>query len=325
MGYIKRNEIIMERIALKKKVLVTGGAGFIGSHVTELLCNQGYFVIVIDDLSFGYRKFIDNRASFIKGSIGDMVLMSKVLKGVDTVVHLAASSIIKYSYEHPFDYYQNNLVHGITLLEAMRKNKVRKIINSSTAAVYGFSKKQPITESFPKDPVSIYGSSKLAFEQALKTYHHAFGIENVSLRYFNVYGPRDQQRPVTRAIPTWIHAILHNIPLPVYWEGNQLRDYIYVEDVAKAHAAVINTSGSRIYNIGSGSGILMKGILKILAHIVKRKLTIEDMKKRRGDPMKLVADTTAIRNEIGWKPEVSLEEGLLKTFRYYEAVYSTNL
>ncbi|HEV2339369.1 MAG TPA: NAD-dependent epimerase/dehydratase family protein, partial [Patescibacteria group bacterium] len=261
---------------MRKKIVITGGAGFIGSHITKLFCDEGYEVVVVDDLSFGHKKFVDLRATLVQGKIGDKKMMKTVLEGTHEVIHLAASSIIKFSFEQPEAYYANNVMQGIALLEIMRETGVKKIIYSSTAAVYGLSEKQPVKESDPKEPITIYGSSKLAFEYALQAYYHSFGIESVSLRYFNVYGPNDEQQPATRAVPIWIRSLLSNKPLPVFWQGKQLRDYIFVEDVARAHKAVLDASGCRVYNIGCGNGVLMSDIVNTLGDITGKQLATEE-------------------------------------------------
>lgn len=308
-----------------KKVLVTGGAGFIGSHVTELLCNKNFDVSVIDDLSFGYENFIDKRAKFIKGSIGDANLLERVVDGVDVVIHLAASSIISLSYQRPEEYFQNNLTNGVKLLETMRKMGVKKIINSSTAAVYGEQKKMPISEDAPKSPINIYGASKLAFEQALQGYCSSFDIESVSLRYFNAYGSRDEQKPATRAVPVWINAILCDKEIPLYWNGQQKRDYIFVKDIAQAHLDVMDLSGCNVFNIGSGSGVFMMEVLNVIEKILGKKAKIKQMGERKGDPMELIADTTKIRKSVNWKPRYNLEQGLKETIKYYESIYNSKL
>lgn len=300
-----------------KKILVTGGAGFIGSHVTELLCNRGHSVAVVDDLRFGYNKFVDKRAMFFQFPIEDVRLMEKALNGVDVVMHLAASSIISLSYERPLEYFQNNLINGITLLEAMRKTGVTKIIYSSTSSVYGEPTKTPISEDMPTNPLHPYAASKLAFEHALQAYYYSFGIESVSLRYYNAYGPRDEQKPATRAIPMWIDAVLRNKPVPWYWKGRQIRDYVYVKDIAQAHLDVLELKGVHCFNIGYGKPVVMKDVLATLEKIVGHKLKTKDMGQRKGDPMKSYADITKIKNAVGWTPKVSLEEGLAKTFAYY--------
>lgn len=301
-----------------KKIVVTGGAGFIGSHVVRLLCDSGYEVIVIDRPRLGSKKYTDKRAKFLLFSLEDTDATEKALDGVDLVIHLAASSIIGFSYLHPFEYFENNLTNGIKLLEAMKKKGVKKIIYSSTSSIYGQQKKMPIKENAPKDPLSIYAASKLAFEEALLAYYYSFEIESVTLRYFNVYGPRDEQEPRTRAIPMWIESILNNQPVFWYWQGKQIRDYVYVEDVAQAHLDVLPLKGIHHFNIGSGEGIVMENILKILEKIIGRKIKTVDAGRRKGDPMKAYADITKIKKITGWNPETLLEEGLKKTFDYYK-------
>ncbi len=315
----------MERNSLKKQIVVTGGLGFIGSHVTELLCDLGHSVTVIDDLSFGFKKFIDKRARTITGSTNDQKLLESVLPGTDVVIHLAASSIIKFSYQKPQEYFKNNVMNGIVLLEAMRKTGVKKMIYSSTAAVYGEPKKIPIKESDVKNPMTVYGASKLGFEYALNSYYYSFGIESVSLRYFNAYGPHDEQKPATRAVPVWIQAILEDKPIPLYWEGKQLRDYVFVKDIARAHEAVLNCGGVRVYNIGCGKGVLMADILKVLQNVSGKRARIKNMGERPGDPQKLVADISKIKREIGWESKVALTEGLRETFEYYESAHQANI
>lgn len=310
----------MVRTSLKSNIVVTGGAGFIGSHVTKKLCNAGYRVTVIDDLSFGYFRHVDPRARFIKGSIGDWKCLLSALNGASAVIHLAASSIISLSYEQPIEYYKNNVTAGIMLLEAMRKNGVKKIIYSSTAAVYGEPKRIPIKETDPLNPKTIYGSSKLAFEHALLSYYHSFGIESVSLRYFNAYGERDDQKPATRAVPIWIRALIHNEQIPLYWRGKQFRDYVYAGDIAQAHIDVLPLKGLHTFNIGSGKGVLMKDMISVLEKIIGKAAKIAYCGNRPGDPEKLVADISQIKKTVGWRPMISLEAGLARTYEYYASV-----
>ncbi|MES2437242.1 MAG: NAD-dependent epimerase/dehydratase family protein [Patescibacteria group bacterium] len=303
----------------KKTILVTGGAGFIGSNTVNLLCDQGHAVRVIDDLSFGYEEFLDPRATFFKGSLANNDVLDKALSGVDVVMHFAASSIIKFSIDNPLTYIENNIVNSTKLLEGMRRNNVKKIVFSSSASVYGEPLEIPITESHQKKPLQPYGASKMAFEDILSGYHHSFGIESVSLRFFNVYGPRDEQQPATRAVPLWIKAILRNEPVGVYWNGDQLRDYIFVRDVAQAHSDVMNLPGCNAFNIGSGSGIIMRDLLEEIVKLTGSTSEIKDLGERLGDPAKLVADTSAIHKAVGWKPKVSLTEGLQEAIAFYKS------
>ncbi|MBI5140469.1 MAG: NAD-dependent epimerase/dehydratase family protein [Candidatus Vogelbacteria bacterium] len=303
---------------IKKTILVTGGAGFIGSNIVKLLCDDGHSVRIVDDLSFGFEKFVDNRAKFYKASIANDKVLDEALVGVDTVFHLAASSIIKYSIENPMSYIENNVLNGVKLLESMRRAGVKKIIFSSSASVYGEPEEIPIKESHPKKPMQPYGATKLSFENILQAYYHSFGVESTSLRYFNAYGPSDEQQPVTRAVPTWIKQILNGEPPTVYWSGNQLRDYVFVKDIAQAHLAVAELDGWNVFNIGSGTGILMRDLLQEIFLILGMETKIIDRGERPGDPERLVADISAIYKAVNWRPEVSLHDGMLETVRYYK-------
>lgn len=300
------------------KTLVTGGAGFIGSNLTKYLCDRGYEVTVIDDLSFGFQELVDQRAKFVKGSIADSKLLLKILPGTEIVFHLAALSTITFAADSPMMYFQQNVMNGIKLLEAMKKTGVKKIIYSSSAANYGEPRKIPINEDDVKEPINTYGASKLIFERALSAYFHSFGIASVSLRYFNVYGPNDEQAG-TRAVPRWIKAALKDEPLVLYWKGNNERDYIFVEDVARANLAAVEKCRSfSIYNVGSGRGVFMKDIARKIEEIVGKKLIIKDGGERLGDPSRAIADITKIQRELGWQPTVGLDVGLRLTVDYFK-------
>jgi len=303
-------------------LLITGALGHIGSKFIHSLMPDEFDTIrLIDNLSTQRYSSLFNLPEGVKFSfIEDDICTADLdpyLQDVDVVIHLAASSIITFSYERPIEYFENNLINGIKLLETMRKKGVNKIIYSSTSSVYGEPKKVPIKEDDSINPLNPYASSKLAFEQALISYYHSFGIESISLRYYNAYGPRDEQKPRTRAIPMWIEAILDNKLIPWYWQGRQVRDYVYVKDVAQAHIDVLDLGGINYFNIGSGQGILMSDVFKTLEKIVGRKLKTIDMGERKGDPMKSFADISKITETVGWKPKISLEEGLRKTLKYY--------
>lgn len=300
------------------KALVTGGAGFIGSNLVKYLCDNGYQVTALDDFSSSGRIKIDPRAKLIRGTIDNSKLLEKLLKGKDVVFHLAATGIIKISLKNPLLYFENNFLNGVKILDAMRKTGVEKIVYSSSAGVYGEPKWVPIKEDDPKEPVNPYGASKFAFEHALSSYYHVFGIESVSLRYFNVYGPGDGQRPVTRAVPSWIQSMLQGGPVPMYWRGQQRKDYVFVGDVVRANLlAAEKGKGCAVYNVASGQGLPMLEIFRILEKIMGRKFEIQHMGDRTGDPSILVADVSKIKKELGWKPEVDLETGLRLAVEYY--------
>lgn len=300
------------------KTFVTGGAGFIGSNLVKFLCDKGYEVTVLDDFSSSGRTIIDKRAKLVHGSIGDEVLLNKLIKGKDVVFHLAATGIIKTSLENPKLYFENNFMNGVKILNVMRRHGVKKIIYSSTAAVYGEPKQVPIKEHDIKQPVNPYGAAKYAFENALSAYYHTYGITSVSLRYFNVYGPGDEQRPATRAVPNWIKAGLKNKPLTLYWGGRQVKDYIFVGDVVKANLlAAQKGQGCAVYNVASGVGRKMIEVARTLEKVFGKKLAIKQMGDRHGDPNVLIADISKIRKELGWRPEMVFENGLKKTIEYY--------
>jgi len=301
----------------KQRILVTGGAGFIGSNTVKLLCDLGMDVVVFDNLSFGYKDLVDKRAKFIEGDLLDKKAINEALIGVDKVFHFAAISIIKQSIDDPVFCFKTNIEGIVNLLEAMRVNGVQYIVNSSSASVYGNPEVVPVTEDSGKAPIQPYGASKLAVEAILSSYYHTYGINSTSLRYFNAYGPNDEQQPVTRAVPTWIKAILKHQPIPLYWKGNQLRDYVFVEDIAKAHIDVMDMKGFNYFNIGSGNGILIKELLEKIFEKVGYRTEIIDKGERQGDPKILVADISKIEKIVGWKPSFDLDEGLDRKIEYY--------
>jgi len=299
-------------------VLVTGGAGFIASNVGRLLCDAGFSVTALDDLSLGYRELVDPRCRFIRADLNDDHRLREAMRGVGAVMHFAASSIIAPSYTDPMAYVQNNVVNGTKLLEAMRAADVRYLVFSSSASVYGEPQRIPVHEDDAKRPLQVYGASKLAFECLLQGYYHAFGINSVSLRYFNAYGPGDLQEPVTRAVPRWIRSALIEQPIVLYWEGKQYRDYVFVEDVARAHIRVLGMEGLHVYNVGSGDGVLMCDVVQVLQGLFRNPLHVVDGGQRSGDPMRLVADVSRISQELGWQPVTTLEDGLAETIAFYD-------
>jgi len=301
------------------KVFVTGGAGFIGSHIVDALIEEGNQVTVLDNLSTGYKKFVNKKAFFIEGNLMDLNKLKKYIKGHEAVIHMAANVMIDNSLDNPGEYLKKNINSAINLLEAMRLNNIKNIVFSSSAAVYGEIDDKLIKEDAKKSPLHPYGSSKLAIEAILAGYYHSFGINSVSLRYFNVYGPRDEISPVTRAVPKWIKSILHDEPITLYWQGKQIKDFIFVKDVADAHLiALKNCKGLHQYNIGSGTGILMTDVLRSILKVANKNAKIIDMGERKGDPHRLVADINKIKSELKWTPSYSLLEGIKLTFDYYK-------
>ena len=302
------------------RALITGGAGFIGSTLVKQLCDGGHQVVVIDDFSSSGRMKIDPRAKLVKGDISNRKLVEKLLDKKDVVFHLAALGIIQLSLEKPEEAFRNNLTNGVTLLEAMRKKGVKKIVYSSSSSAYGEPKRNPVREDDPKEPINPYGASKFTFEAALSAYAHSFGINSVALRYFNVYGPGDEQKPVTRAVPSWIQWALTGDTIWIYWGGEQIKDYVYVDDVARANilAAASKIKGFRAYNVGGGVGRKMLDIALIIKKLVGKDIKIVNRGRRPGDPDTLIADITRIKKELRWNPKVDLETGLKRTIEYYK-------
>ncbi len=249
------------------KVLVTGGAGFIGSHVIKLLLDSDHQVTVIDNLSHGYKDLIDSRANFIQADILDQSKLEEILPGTDVVIHMASFIEVGQSVKNPVEFTQNNILGTVKLLDAMRKTGVKKIIFSSSACVYGKANNSPIIEDAPLgEQENPYGLTKVTMEQFCMLYHRLFGFDVTILRYFNPYGPFELHNPETHAIPNFIKAILEKKPIPLFWKGEQIRDFIYIEDLAKAHVLPLNQTGLHIYNVGTQTGAkiidVVNGFLK---------------------------------------------------------------
>lgn len=299
--------------------LVIGGAGFIGSRLTSLLCDQGASVLVIDDLSFGHTTLVDSRATFFCAPMSSIsTLLPSDLK-LDAIFLLAARSIISHSYHDPDSYIQTNIHDTLKVLEFFRRQPSTPIIFSSSASVYGLPKVTPTPESATKDPLTIYGATKSAVEEMMCAYSAAFGMNTVCLRYFNAYGPNDLQQPVTRAVPRWIQAAIQRNPITLNWGGRQNRDYVFVDDIVQAHLSCIPLRGHHRFNIGSGIGHTMLTILQSILSHFSHEMQIIDSGPRMGDPDTLVADIALIRQVVGWAPSTSLDQGIASTIAFYRA------
>ncbi|MCL4418372.1 MAG: NAD-dependent epimerase/dehydratase family protein, partial [Actinobacteria bacterium] len=251
------------------KVLVTGGAGFIGSHVNKLLLEQNHEVTVIDDLSKGHKEFIDPRVNFHQASLDDPEQLEQILAGHDAVIHMASFIEVGESVKKPVEFTQNNIVGTVKLLEAMKNTGVKKMIFSSSACVYGKPKKLPITEDDPLgEQENPYGLTKVTMEEFCKLYHNLHGFDVAILRYFNPYGPGELHEPETHAIPNFIKSTLSKTPIPLFWKGEQIRDFIYIDDLTKAHVLALNLSGLHIYNVGTETGAKVIDVVKKIFHIL---------------------------------------------------------
>ncbi len=301
-------------------ILVTGGAGYIGSHVGKKLAEAGYNVIVLDNLSKGHREAV-KKGKLLVGDLADTGLLDRILEEeeIQGVIHLAADSLVGESMEKPGKYYRNNVANGLNLLEAMVKNGVKYIVFSSTAAVYGEPEEVPITESHPTHPENTYGESKLFFEKIMKRYDQIHGLKYVSLRYFNAAGADlsgqigEAHDPETHLIPIVLEKAL-GIRDKLYIfgtdyptkDGTCIRDYIHVEDLAAAHILAIEglAAGleSRIYNLGNGEGYSVKEVIEVVEEVTGKKIEADIRERRAGDPAVLVASSEKIKKELGWQP-----------------------
>ena len=299
-------------------VLVTGGAGFIGSHVTKLLLENNHQVAVIDNLSRGKKESVDSRAKLIVADINNSKKVKEALKGVDAVIHMAGLIVVPESVKDPIKYCQNNVIGMVSLIESMRQVGVKKIIFSSSACVYGTPDKLPIREDAHVRPDNPYGASKATIETFLQTYSAIHGFDSIILRYFNPYGPGESHKPETHAIPNFIKSTLAKKPIPLYWKGEQIRDFIYIEDLARAHIDVLDQKGYQVFNIGTEKGIKVKDVIDEIFKIVGYQVPIKDLGKRAGDVAANFASSEKLKKATGWSAKVSLTDGLKQSIDYFQ-------
>jgi UDP-glucose 4-epimerase len=301
------------------RVLVTGGAGYIGSVVTEELVRDGHQVVVYDNLTKGHRESVVEGAEFVEGDLVERDKLTAILhdKRIEAVIHMAASSLVGESSAEPAKYYQNNAVAGLVLLEAMRAGGVTRIVFSSTAAVYGEPEKQPITEQDPTNPTNPYGETKLAFERAMHWYERAYGLRYASLRYFNAAGATEKcgedHDPETHLIPITLQAATgQRTHVEIYGEdyptpdGTCIRDYIHVVDLARAHILALEVLNERsaIYNLGcGGDGYSVRDVIDTARRVTGKDIQVRVGPRRAGDPAVLIASSDKIKNELGWQPQ----------------------
>lgn len=304
------------------RVLVSGGAGYIGSIVTECLVARGDQVTVYDSLITGHRAAVPSEVTFIHGDIRDRARLTEafVSQKIEAVVHLAALSLVGDSVKEPALYYENNVVGTLSLLGCMQEVGVKKLVFSSTAAVYGEPDAVPILESARTQPTSPYGATKLAIEQALAWYDRAYGLRFAALRYFNAAGASvlrgEDHRPETHLIPKVLQAALSDTPLTIYGndypsqDGTAIRDYIHVLDLADAHLKALDAldAGSQIYNLGCGGGFSVLDVVEMARRITQKPLPVSFGPRRAGDPALLIASSQHIHQTLGWVPRHNLED-----------------
>lgn len=300
------------------RVLVTGGAGYIGSVVTEELASDGHHVVVYDDLSKGHRDAVVRGAAFVQGNLLDDAQLRQTINDnqVEAVIHMAAFSLVGESCEAPAKYYHNNVVAGLVLLDVMRECGVKKIVFSSTAATYGEPESQPIFETAPTNPTNPYGETKLAFERAMHWHEEAYGLRYASLRYFNAAGASEKcgedHDPESHLIPIALQAAAgkrshveifgDDYPTP---DGTCIRDYIHVIDLARAHILSLDVLNERsaIYNLGcGGDGYSVREVIETARRVTGKEIPVRIGPRRAGDPAVLIASSDKIKSELGWQP-----------------------
>ena len=301
------------------RILVTGGAGYIGSHTVKWLLAHGHQVTVYDNLSLGHRAAVPAEI-LVEGDLKDVDHLDQVLVGhqIDSVIHFAANSLVGESVTHPAKYYQNNLLNSLNLLERVRRHGIQRFVFSSTCATYGVPDAVPITEAQTQLPINPYGNTKLAFEKMLSDYAPAYNIGFAALRYFNASGASpdgtigEDHTPESHLIPIVLQVALGKRPhVEIFGtdyptpDGTCIRDYIHVDDLASAHLLALEKivpGTGRFYNVGIGNGYSVREVIQTVEAVTGKKIAVKEGPRRAGDPPSLVAGSDLVRHELGWKP-----------------------
>lgn len=319
-------------------VLVTGGAGYIGSHAVKMLLDQGYDVTVIDNLSTGYVDAVDERATFYQTDIKDIQVVKDILvkQNIDAVIHFAAFSLVGESMKAPMKYYENNVYGTLNLLKAMIAANVKYIVFSSTAAVYGEQDVMPITEEMQEHPTNAYGETKLAMEKMMQWADIAHGIKYISLRYFNVAGAHhsgtigERHNPETHLIPLILQVPNeHRDFISIFGtdydtpDGTCIRDYIHIEDLIDAHILamnhIVNTNQSDKFNLGSGEGYSVKEMIEAARTVTNHPIPAREEARREGDPARLIASSQKAKAILGWSPKYeTIEEVIRSAWNFFK-------
>lgn len=300
-------------------VLVVGGAGYIGSHMVQLLLEQGYDVVVLDNFSTGHRRLVVG-GRLVKGRLGDRKLLDSIFSehNIAAVMHFAAFSLVGESVQAPLKYYQNNIAETVVLIERMLHHGVTRFIFSSTAAVYGEPEEIPIGEDHPCLPTNPYGFSKLCVERLLSDCEAAYGLKYMCLRYFNAAGADASGRigemhdPESHLIPLVLKSAVSGKPVRVFGtdyptpDGTCLRDYVHVADLAQAHmlalSALLEDEPSAVYNLGNSVGLSVRQVIDLAVKVTGKNIDVIEEARRPGDPAVLVANADKIKRALGWKP-----------------------
>lgn len=298
------------------KILVVGGAGYIGSICAELLLDEDHDVAVFDNLSEGHRAAVDPRAPFIAGDLGcrEEIEAALVHWQPEAVMHFAASALVGESMENPSKYFRNNVAHGLNLLDAMSATGVRHLVFSSTCAIFGPPERVPIDETLPHRPINPYGESKLAFEKILRWYGEIHGLRFVSLRYFNAAGASEKfgelHRVETHLIPNVLKVALGQKPhVEIFGtdyetpDGTCIRDYIHILDLSRAHILALSSPRSAFYNLGTGGGTSVREVIESCRKITGHAIPVIERPRRAGDAPRLIAASAKAKAELGWSPQ----------------------
>jgi UDP-glucose 4-epimerase len=312
------------------KILVVGGAGYIGSHMVKMLLGQGHEVIILDNFSTGYRRLVTG-GELVEGRLGDTGLLDRLFSEntISAVMHFAANSLVGESVQLPLKYYQNNVAETVTLIDAMVRHNVMRFIFSSTAAVYGEPEEIPIVEEHKCNPTNPYGVSKLAVERILSDCDTAYGLKSICLRYFNAAGADasaaigEMHDPETHLIPLVLKSAISGNSIKVFGtdyptpDGTCLRDYVHVTDLAQAHLlalkALMDGSDSTAYNLGNSVGYSVRQVIDLAGKVSGKNITIIEDSRRPGDPAVLVANADKIKRELDWQPKYEDLETIIET------------
>ena len=294
------------------RVLVTGGAGFIGSNIVRRLADDGHEPVVLDNLSSGFRENLVAGVSFNEADVRDAGAVTEAMQGSQLVLHLAASVGNARSIADPVTDAQINVIGTLNVLQAARRHGLRRIVFSSSAGIFGELKTLPIAEDHPQDPDSPYGASKLAAEKMCLVFNKLYGMDNVCLRYFNVYGLNQRYDAYGNVIPIFADRILRRVPMTIYGDGGQTRDFVNARDVATANirAAAADEGVAGVFNIGSGTRVTINELAAMMQRLGGCDVGVEHAPERKGDVRDSLADTAAARAAFGYEPTVELEPGL---------------
>jgi UDP-glucose 4-epimerase len=308
------------------KILVVGGAGYIGSICAEVLLDEGHEVGIFDNLTEGHRAAIDKRATFFEGDLADRAVIRTALSsyGPEAVMHFAASALVGESMQNPSKYFRNNVANGLNLLDGMIELGVNNLIFSSTCAIFGPPERLPIDETLPKRPINPYGESKLMFENILRWYNQLHGLKFVSLRYFNAAGASanfgEHHRQETHLVPNVLKVALGETPqVEIYGtdydtpDGTCIRDYIHILDLARAHILALGAPQSAFYNLGTGGGSSVREVIEAGRRITGRDIKVAEKPRRPGDPPRLIASSQKIKQELGWNPKFQSLDAIIES------------